>query len=100
MLMKNICAALIVASLTLVSGCGGGNGCLAAIAANSTSCPANVFIDATASDPVCLAAGGVAICRGDADAICYRCTGASFSDGCLIKNQTQTIECVHGCSSC
>jgi hypothetical protein len=100
MLIKNFCAALAVAALACVAGCGGGNGCLPAVVANSKPCPTGVFIDATATDPVCLATGGIAICRGDSDAICYRCNGASFTEGCLIKNQEQTIECVHSCGSC
>jgi hypothetical protein len=99
--MKNALAVVVaLASLTCIAGCGGSNGCLPAVAVNSTSCPAGVFIDATASDPVCLAAGGVAICRGDSDALCYRCNGGSFMDGCLIKNQHQTVECVHSCANC
>jgi hypothetical protein len=98
--MKNALVAAVALSLAFVAGCGGGNGCLPAVAANSSACPSGVFVDATATDPVCLATGGIAVCRGDDDAICYRCTGGSFKDGCLIKNQQQTLECVHSCGNC
>jgi hypothetical protein len=101
MVTKNLYVLLVAFFLSFVAGCGGvGSSCLPALPANSMICPTGVFIDATATDPVCLAAGGVAICRGNSDAICYRCNGSSFSDGCLIKNAEQTIECVHGCSKC
>ncbi len=82
------------------AGCGGGTGCLPAQQQNQYMCPPNIFIDATASDPVCLSSGGQPICRGDIDAVCYRCNGAAFTDGCVIKNQQQTFECVHSCDKC
>jgi hypothetical protein len=98
MIAQRLLATFVVTLLPL-AGCGG-NGCLPAVSANSASCPASVYIDAAQTDPLCLNKSGVAICRGDNDAVCYLCTGAKFSDGCVVKEQTQTITCVHSCSNC
>src|SRR5437764_14694510 len=90
MLTKTLSILLVAVSLSFVAGCGGaGSSCLPAVAANNVTCPASVFVDATASDPVCLAAGGVAICRRANDALCHPRNGGSFPDGCLLKNQEQ-----------
>jgi hypothetical protein len=98
--MKNALFALVAVTLACASGCGGGAGCPPAIAANAKACASGVFIDATANDPVCLASSGVPLCRGDNDAVCYRCNGASFTDGCTISNPQQVVECVHSCDKC
>lgn len=100
MLMRSLFGACCAAAFLLAAGCGtNNNGCLPAVAANSTECPTAVFVDASTTDPICLNASGSPECRAD-DAVCYQCTGASFTDGCVVKNAEQTIECVHTCDKC
>jgi hypothetical protein len=94
---KHVLGAIIVC--LGLAGCESGNGCLPALSSNAHECGANIFIDASVNDPLCLGNGGEPICRGSADAVCYMCNGGSFSDGCLIHGPT-TYECVHSCSSC
>jgi hypothetical protein len=100
-MLKHVLFALALAVAAAgANGCGGGSGCLPAQQQNQYMCPPNIFIDATASDPVCLGTGGNAICRGDNDAVCYHCNGGAFTDGCFIKSGPTTYECVHTCDKC
>ncbi len=99
MILKNVRRALVVAFVGL-GACGSPTTCEPPVAANATACPGSVFVDATKTDPICLSTSGVAVCRGPENAICYVCTGASFTDGCEVRSQAYTIECVHSCSKC
>jgi hypothetical protein len=95
----SIIGGMLFATVASLTGCSSSNGCLSAIP-TATACPANVYVDASVNDPVCLTSSGVPYCRGDVDAICYVCTGASFPDNCLMRSSTETLECVHSCSKC
>jgi hypothetical protein len=88
---------VVLALAGALAGCGNGSQCLPDRAA--TACGANVYIDASNTDPVCLNAAGAAVCRGNDDAVCYVCSG-SFTDGCTITSSADVIECVHACSKC
>ncbi|HEX8954560.1 MAG TPA: hypothetical protein VF997_00270 [Polyangia bacterium] len=91
---------LFVASLALLAGgCGDSAACLPALPAMA-ACPAGTFIDASTTDPICLSSSGLPLCRGQANADCYICTGTMFDDNCTITAPQQTVECVHGCDKC
>jgi hypothetical protein len=83
-------------------GCGNGSSTCAPAMPSTSACPAAVFVNAATNDPICLASSGLPLCRGTGpnDAVCYICSGADFSDGCTIKNASETIECVHHCGAC
>lgn len=86
-------------ALLFVGGCDSGTTCLPAIP-GAAACPADLIVDTSVSDPICLSAGGEPLCRGSVNATCYICSGDSFDDNCLIRAPQQTIECVHDCSKC
>jgi hypothetical protein len=90
---------VLVAALACAACSGGTSSCAPALPAVK-SCPPSTFIDASVNDPICLASSGLPYCRGDNDAVCYVCTGASFDDGCQVTSPQMTIECVHSCSKC
>jgi hypothetical protein len=93
--MRNLL--LVIIALGALSACSNQETCLPA-AAPPAACPANVYIDASTTDPICLAKTGAPLCRGGDN--CYVCVGASFDDGCVINSAEQTLECVHGCDKC
>jgi hypothetical protein len=85
----------------VVAGCGNGSSsCLPAMPA-AAPCPAGIIVDASTTDPICLSASGLPLCRGN-DAVCYICSGGDFNDNCLIEDKSadMTTECVHRCSLC
>ena len=92
-------AVLLAGAIALAAaGCGDQSGCLPAIP-GTAACPDGTFIDASTTDPICLA-DGAPVCRGGANATCYICTGSTFPDNCTITAPQQTVECVHSCSTC
>jgi hypothetical protein len=90
---------IFAVAMTPLVACSSDDGCLPAIA-TASECPSSVYVDASVNDPLCLTASGVPYCRGSNDAVCYVCSGGSFSDNCLIRSATSTVECVHQCSKC
>ena len=92
------CAILVVAAV-LAAGCGNGSDCLPAVA-SAAPCPSSTIVDTSVSDPICLSASGLPLCRGSDEADCYICSGSQFDDNCLVRAPQQTIECVHKCSNC
>ncbi len=95
--MRSIFVACLFA--VAAAGCGNGNDCLPALP-SMAPCPTGTFIDASTTDPICLASSGVPLCRGAAEADCYVCSGAAFDDNCVITSPQQTVECVHHCDLC
>jgi len=90
--------ALVACLVLFAAACGDTSGCLPAVT-GMTPCPAGTFIDASTTDPLCFS-GGVPLCRGSNDAICYVCTGSDFTDNCTLTSPQQTEECVHSCGKC
>ncbi|MCU1280173.1 MAG: hypothetical protein JWM53_3719 [bacterium] len=91
--------AIFVCAVVFAANCGNGSDCLPAIA-GAAACPASTIIDTSVSDPICLSASGLPLCRGSEEADCYVCSGSQFDDNCLIRDPQQTVECVHKCSDC
>jgi hypothetical protein len=92
-------AIVVLSVLGLVAGCDNGSSCLPAIA-GAAECPSSTIVDTSVSDPICLSAGGLPLCRGGDNATCYICSGSDFTDNCVVHSSDDTIECVHSCDKC
>jgi hypothetical protein len=90
---------ILIASFLCAAACGSSSDCLPAVP-TAAACPSGTYIDASATDPICLSTSGLPLCRGSANANCYVCTGAAFDDNCTITSPQMTIECVHSCDKC
>jgi hypothetical protein len=91
---------VVLAVLGLVAGCDNGSSCLPAIP-GAAECPSSTIVDTSVSDPICLSAGGLPLCRGGDNATCYICSSSDFTDNCLVhSSKDDTIECVHSCDKC
>jgi hypothetical protein len=95
--MRSVLFACVIALAAVAAGCGAQSGCLPAIP-GTPACPDGTFIDASTTDPICLANGDPQ-CRGN-NATCYLCTGTDFPDNCTITAPQETVECVHSCAKC